>query len=299
MHCSALVILSLCISASLFGQGAVTQEERNKANAYFNNSDWANAAKDFKSIADREPSNANARMKLGQALSALGKNKEAIPPLEESIKIGNSFIAMYALANVYGKLNDNDKTFEWLDKSLTAGFSQRITFTNSQNFGAFKNDARYKVISDRLDRAVNPCHYAPESRQFDFWIGEWDANNLAGALAGKSSIQLMLGECIIYENWTSALPNEYSGKSFNFYDAATKKWKQTWVDDKGGILEFIDGVYADNKMTFVTLPNAQNQITKLTFHNLDPNTVRQVFETTADDGKTWTTTTDLLYHRTK
>jgi hypothetical protein len=50
-------------------------------------------------------------------------------------------------------------------------------------------------------------------------------------------------------------------------------------------------------MVFVTRPDNQNQITRLTFFNLDKNNVRQLFEVTSDAGKTWTTTTDLLYHR--
>jgi len=65
------------------------------------------------------------------------------------------------------------------------------------------------------------------------------------------------------------------------------------------VLEFVDGEYKDNKLTFVTKSNAQHQITRLTFYNLKPELVRQVFEVTTDDGKTWTTTTDLYYHRIK
>jgi hypothetical protein len=93
------------------------------------------------------------------------------------------------------------------------------------------------------------------------------------------------------------MPNLYSGKSFNLFNASTQKWMQTWVDDKGGLLEFINGEYKDNRMVFVTLPDAQKQITRLTFYNLGPKLVRQHFETTKDDGKTWTTTTDLQYNR--
>ncbi len=115
--------------------------------------------------------------------------------------------------------------------------------------------------------------------------------------AGKSKIEILLNDCVILENWTSAPPNLYAGKSFNLYNGATKKWMQTWVDDKGGVLEFIDGGYKDNKMVFVTRPDTQNQITRLTFYNMNPNLVRQLFEVTKDDGKTWTTTTDLYYNR--
>jgi hypothetical protein len=102
---------------------------------------------------------------------------------------------------------------------------------------------------------------------------------------------------VIYENWTSAPPQNYAGKSFNLVNATTGKWMQTWVDDKGAVIEFIDGEYKDNKLVFITKPDANNQITRLTFFNMEPNLVRQLFEVTTDNGKTWATTTDLYYNR--
>ncbi|NJN41079.1 MAG: hypothetical protein HC811_01345 [Flammeovirgaceae bacterium] len=150
-----------------------------------------------------------------------------------------------------------------------------------------------------MKQAVIPCRYNAANRQFDFWIGEWNVVNAAGQPAGKSSIQLILGDCIIYENWTTAPPNDYSGKSFNLYNATTEKWMQTWVDDKGAVIEFVDGYLDDTKMIFFTKSD-QNQTTRrLTFFNLNPDQVRQFSELSNDDGKTWTTEYDFYYHRVK
>ena len=91
----------------------------------------------------------------------------------------------------------------------------------------------------------------------------------------------------------------YSGKNFNLYNPTTQRWMQTWVDDKGGVIEFLNGEYKDKKMAFVTRPDTSNQITRLTFYNMGPDLVRQHFEITKDDGKTWSTTIDLSYHRIK
>ena len=69
-----------------------------------------------------------------------------------------------------------------------------------------------------------PCS-RPEYRQFDFWIGEWEAFGVNGQKAGDSKISLILDSCIILEEWTSASVNQgirYAGKSFNTYNAATK-----------------------------------------------------------------------------
>ncbi len=74
-----------------------------------------------------------------------------------------------------------------------------------------------------------PCSHS-EYRQFDFWIGDWEAYGLKGQKAGDSRISVILDSCVILEEWTSASAQQgliYSGKSFNSYNAATKQWQQT------------------------------------------------------------------------
>ena len=82
--------------------------------------------------------------------------------------------------------------------------------------------------------SAKPCGAKPEYRQFDFWIGEWDVQ-AGGKQAGTNSVQLILGECVIFENWTGA--GGTAGKSFNIYNAAKGKWQQTWVDSSGSVLD--------------------------------------------------------------
>jgi hypothetical protein len=58
-----------------------------------------------------------------------------------------------------------------------------------------------------------PCAQ-PESRQFDFWIGEWNA---AWELEGKpgkgtNTIRSVLGNCVIEENFDGTPKIEYSRK---------------------------------------------------------------------------------------
>lgn len=282
-----------------YAQSSVTPEQRLEANSYYLAGDWINTIKSYQSITKTEPQNWNAKMRVGVALTNTKKAKEALPYLEEAVKISNGAIPMYYLSSALAQLNEKDKAFEWLDKSLQNGLGLQTVFESDANFIALKSDARYNKHYEQLKRNVHPCQYVPEARQFDFWIGEWNALASNGQPAGKSKIERMLDDCVILENWTSALPNIYAGKSFNLYNSATKKWMQTWVDDKGGVTEFINGEYKDNKMTFVTLPDSQKQITRLTFYDLNPDLVRQHFEVTSDEGKTWATTTDLYYHRIK
>lgn len=143
-------------------------------------------------------------------------------------------------------------------------------------------------------------------RQFDFWIGDWDAFTSNGKKAGDSKISLILDSCIILEEWTSASLNNsirYAGKSYNTYNAAKKRWQQYWVDNAGGVTEYFNGQYANKKMLLETgnekQPDGTYKIQKMTFYNLGPDKLRQHGENSTDSGKTWKTDFDLEYRRKK
>ena len=150
-----------------------------------------------------------------------------------------------------------------------------------------------------------PCS-RPEYRQFDFWIGEWEAFGKNGQKAGDSKISLILDSCIILEEWTSASVTQglrYAGKSFNTYNAATRQWQQTWVDNAGGTNEYLLGKFENNQIIFSSkpFPVAKDTlaIRKMTFTNLSPEKLRQHGEISKDNGITWATEYDLEYRRKK
>lgn len=150
-----------------------------------------------------------------------------------------------------------------------------------------------------------PCS-RPEYRQFDFWICEWEAFGVNGKKAGDSKISLILDSCVILEEWTSASLQQglrYAGKSFNTYNAATRQWQQTWVDNTGGSNEYLQGKFEENKIIFSSSPFKFNKdtmaIRKITFTNLDPVKLRQHGEISKDKGATWATEYDLEYRRIK
>ncbi len=149
-----------------------------------------------------------------------------------------------------------------------------------------------------------PCTSNPLYRQFDFWIGEWDAYGLNGKKAGESKISLILDSCIILEEWTSSATVKgvaYAGKSFNCYNAVTNQWQQTWVDNVGGSTEYLEGKLENNTLIFRTKPFVFSKDTmavrKLSFFNLGINKVRQLGEISKNNGSTWTTEYDLEYRR--
>lgn len=146
------------------------------------------------------------------------------------------------------------------------------------------------------------CKANPAYRQFDFWIGEWEVKNPQGQLAGNSRIELILGDCVIYENWTSASPG-YEGKSFNYYNLIDGKWHQKWIDNQGIPIEFVGEYDAEAKtLNYTGEGYGQGGVKlkyKLTFHHLADDHVRQVWEQSSDDGATWATIFDGHYRKKK
>jgi hypothetical protein len=159
------------------------------------------------------------------------------------------------------------------------------------------------LIAIQTVTAQKPCSHI-EFRQFDFWVGEWEAFGLKGQKAGDSKISLILDSCVILEEWTSAGAQQgliYSGKSFNSYNAATKQWQQTWTDNTGNTTEFLRGEGSDGRIVYyadkVSGPKGENFMRRLTFTKLNNDKVRQFGERSDDGGKTWTAEYDLEYRR--
>ena len=153
--------------------------------------------------------------------------------------------------------------------------------------------------------AQKPCS-SPAYRQFDFWLGEWEAFGPDGQKAGESKISLILDSCIILEEWTSASISQgirYAGKSFNTWNAATKQWQQTWVDNVGGTNEYLIGKFENNQIIYTSsaFPISKDTmaIRKMTFTNLSPVQLRQYGEISKDNGLSWATEYDLEYRRKK
>jgi len=141
-----------------------------------------------------------------------------------------------------------------------------------------------------------PCA-GQEYRQFDFWVGAWNVFNPQGRQVGTNTIERTLGGCTLHEQWTGAGANR--GFSYNIFDRGSRRWHQTWVDN-GGTLLLLDGGLVGTAMVLRgTTVNAQGTsvLNRITWTPVAADSVRQLWETSADDGKTWTVAFDGMYVR--
>ncbi|MBX2822482.1 MAG: hypothetical protein KTR29_22490 [Rhodothermaceae bacterium] len=133
-------------------------------------------------------------------------------------------------------------------------------------------------------------------RAFDFWIGEWVVTNPDGVEVGRNTIELTEGGCLLVENWTSARGG--TGKSMNYWDPAEKRWKQVWVSINGSVGHFEGNLLEEGVMVLEgDMLSAQGDafLLKGTWTLLDDQRVRQHFEQSTDEGKTWSTWFDGYY----
>lgn len=142
-----------------------------------------------------------------------------------------------------------------------------------------------------------PCT-STEHRQFDFWVGDWNVKDTAsGAPAGHNLVTLEQGSCVLQEHWQGT--DGSTGTSFNIYFAGDKQWHQTWVDSSGLLLR-LDGGLVDGKMVLSgkRVNRAGKVVTDRIVWTPEPNgDVRQVWDFTADEGKTWQHVFDGTYVR--
>jgi Protein of unknown function (DUF1579) len=150
---------------------------------------------------------------------------------------------------------------------------------------------------------------APEHRQFDFWVGEWDVLPNATSVPPTTTpsgspasnvINKSHNGCVLVENWDDRQGG--TGQSFNLYDRASQQWHQTWVDSNGGLHQYW-GALKDGHMVFmgeVPLPPASRfqgrRTVRLSFMPMGTDKVRQFSESLNVDG-TWSVNYDLIYTR--
>ncbi|GAC16408.1 hypothetical protein [Aliiglaciecola lipolytica] len=140
---------------------------------------------------------------------------------------------------------------------------------------------------------------SPAHKQFDFWLGTWDVYSTQNKLVGVNKITSQLNGCILKEDYTT--PSGYQGQSFNIYDSNNQQWHQTWVDNSGLLLS-LNGSFDGHSMILEgpgKSTKGDNIVHRITWTASADNNVRQHWESSQDNGKSWTTLFDGKYVKRK
>jgi hypothetical protein len=144
--------------------------------------------------------------------------------------------------------------------------------------------------------APPPACIAPEYRQFDFWIGDWDAFDVGNPSTpvAHNEVSRILDGCVLLEDYRGT--NGSHGESFSIYDASRKVWHQSWVTNRGKLL-VIEGGLQDGAMVLTGADRDAAGNQQLVRGAWKPVTggVRETAFTSTDNGKTWKLWFDIVF----
>lgn len=140
---------------------------------------------------------------------------------------------------------------------------------------------------------------APEYRQFDFWIGDWNTYDFGdpNKLVAHLRVDPILDGCVLREDYKGT--DGHEGQSFTIYDATRKVWHQTWVTN-GGQLLTVEGTFQNGEMVL----SGADQTTDGTERHVrgvwkpEKDSVRESAVTSIDGGKTWKPWFDIIFRST-
>ena len=152
------------------------------------------------------------------------------------------------------------------------------------------------LLSALAASSASPQCRMPEHRQFDFWIGDWDAYDLPDTTKAVARIQVtgIMDGCALREVY--AQKDGLNGESFSLWDAARGRWHQSWVTNRGALL-LLDGRLEGARMV-LTAPESRSDGSSTLLRGIwwrDGVNVRHQAERSTDGGRTWTPVWDMVF----
>jgi len=152
--------------------------------------------------------------------------------------------------------------------------------------------------------AISSEWRSTEARQFDFWIGSWDVNLRAiqpdntwkETIKAHARVYPILDGKAILELWDSPT---IKGFSLRHYAPEKKKWvlHLDWPNEKESSFSSLEGSFRHCRGEFFA--SEKNKISRYTFCDITPESLRWDDAYSKDGGKTWTFDWIMEFSRTE
>lgn len=131
----------------------------------------------------------------------------------------------------------------------------------------------------------------PAARDLDFWLGRWDLVVTGNAPATNFITPFGLGGGIaVLEDYRQGT---YLGTSVSYYSPREGRWRQLWLDNNNGLLEFAGGKQGSK---FVISGQVGTTRTRLVYSNITTRTLDQSYDV-SPDGENWQVNFSARYTR--
>jgi hypothetical protein len=133
-------------------------------------------------------------------------------------------------------------------------------------------------------------------RQFDFFVGDWDTYDAGSpsTVVARNKVTVVLDGCVVREGYRQN--DGMHGESFSIYNTSRDRWHQTWVTNRGKLLQ-LDGHLAGDRMILTGTETALDGTSSLLRGTWRPDAgaVHEIAERSTDGGKTWKPVFDIVF----
>lgn len=276
----------------------------------FQSQDWAAAEMGYSQLVEKEPENGLAWYRLGYARHALGKYESALEAHAKAAELPHAgkTTAAYNAACATSLLGRVDDSLTWLNQAVAGGFWNGNLLESDADLARLREDERFWPVRNALVAKVRYRSLIPagpgDARQFDFWLGEWDA--VSHAADGKGSwrttgqLQSRVfaaagGNAIVEYSESPAGKGSMLGFSVRTYDPRAREWVSilNWPSPEKPLFYALTGRVHHGRAELVTLlSKAQGggaTQTRFSFSDIAPDSYRWDSAVTSDAGNTWNT----------
>ncbi len=256
--------------------------------------DWETAIGLLRPLVDRDPENGGANFFLGYALHAHGDLDEAVVYHRRATDFPKFRPnALYNWGCALALQGQTSQALAKLSAAIDAGFANETRLIDDPDLKSLIELEEFNKLQLRANKQREQLS---ERRQFRFWMGQWCVTDESGDLVGNCTITENENGHVMIEKWTDAYGD--SAMSVNYFHPAQARWKQTRVDELGGVIEY-SGKFVDGRMdfsgSFCDVVGKQ-VASHMTITPLPDGTVEQVIEHSTDDGQTWNTELRNIFH---